>query len=117
MGQRRKNLPDKNAYLLDCHFNDMLKKGRPLVNPSTGEPLLDDNGQQLYGPLTAADLNAIRGRLKDCGMRETEATDPIAEAMEQVRLGTAAPDSLASLDARLKQLEADTFRFPGAADG
>lgn len=37
---------------------DVLRNGRPLIDPSTGRPVVDEAGQVVTTPASAADLNA-----------------------------------------------------------
>jgi len=81
---------------------DMVKNGRPLVTPD-GMPLKDENtGQLVMQPLTAADMNVIRSRLKDCGSTRLLGTgspldeiedeldnDPSEEDVKNFQLGIA----------------------------
>lgn len=87
MGRRLKQVDKKLSYEFDRRLLELLKKGRPSISPSTGLAVLDDNGEPVYTPASAADLSVIRGRLRDCGATESDGLDednPVDAAMKRM---------------------------------
>jgi len=65
------------ADLFDRALLKVLKDGRTIIGPDGEERNID---------ATAADLNVIRQRLKDCGMTvATEEASPIKNIVEEMR--------------------------------
>jgi len=74
MGRRYKNLHDRLRYRTDLRLLEVVQHGRPAFN-ANGEPVLDDEGNQMRHPPTSADLNAAIKRLKDVGLTEPDVED------------------------------------------
>lgn len=66
------------AQIYDLFLLNMLKEGREIVDQKTGEI------RQVQA--TAADLNVIRQRLKDCGVTDVNAgTSPIGHIIQEMK--------------------------------
>ncbi len=78
-------LLEQMSELYDAHLLQVLKDGREIVNR-------DGEVEQIQP--TAADLNVIRQRLKDCGITSAPtATNPIGNIVaEMTRRGMQMPD-------------------------
>ena len=67
------------AKIYDQTLLNMLQEGREIVDQKTGEI------RQVQ--VTAADLNVIRQRLKDCGVTDVNASSsPIGSIIEEMKL-------------------------------
>ena len=67
------------AKIYDQTLLSMLQEGREIVDQKTGEI------RQVQ--VTAADLNVIRQRLKDCGVTDVNASSsPIGSIIEEMKL-------------------------------
>tara|TARA_R100000654_G_scaffold65595_2_gene93493 strand:+ start:2004 stop:2282 length:279 start_codon:yes stop_codon:yes gene_type:complete len=67
------------AKLYDQVLLNMLQEGREIVDQKTGEI------RQVQ--VTAADLNVIRQRLKDCGVTDVNASaSPIGNILQEMKL-------------------------------
>lgn len=66
------------AHAFDQYLLTIVKEQRKTV--------VDDNGNEAQVPLTAADLNVIRQRLKDCGITSLATpTSPIANIVAEMK--------------------------------
>ena len=60
----------------------LLRDGRPVFDPRSGEPVLKPDGTPLMKPASAADLAAIARRLRDTGEnKETKHRQTMEEQM------------------------------------
>ena len=72
------NPHDLMASAFDNYLLTLVREQRKTV--------VDDNGVEAQVPLSAADLNVIRQRLKDCGITSTAApASPIANIVAEMR--------------------------------
>ena len=85
-------MTDKKAELGELYDGvllDLVRNGRKIIT---------EDGQEVSVPLSAADLNVIRGRLKDCGITAIQTEDNpignIAAEFKQrgLKLHTELPD-------------------------
>jgi len=71
------NIQETLAEEFDALLLKMLREGKPQ---------LDNDGNVINVPLSAADLNVIRQRLKDCGITAIPAGEnPIEQIIQEMR--------------------------------
>jgi len=71
MGRRYRNLHDKLRYRTDKLLLELVQHGRRVFD-GNGQPVMDDNGEQMRQPATAADISNAIKRLKDVGHTDTD---------------------------------------------
>lgn len=67
MSKNKDDILTELAEASDKELLNWIKIGKPVFTLE-GVPVKDENGQPVMRPLTAAEMNVIRQRLKDCGI-------------------------------------------------
>ena len=66
---RRRPLEERLAVHLDRRLFDMMRYGRHAVDPKTGQPMFDENGNAIRVTPSAADFAAAIKRLSQLGIK------------------------------------------------
>ena len=66
---RRRPVEERLAVHLDRRLFDMMRHGRHAVNPKTGQPMFDENGNEIRVTPSAADFAAAIRRLSQLGIK------------------------------------------------